>query len=101
MSRPSLDWSDPIAVSTWLAGLRLAFNDADAVAIDMLRPPLERELGPVLHTKNYEDRATRSSRRSRSPRPPSPSLERTAAEPAGSTERDRHPAAPRPSTPWR
>jgi hypothetical protein len=53
VSCPSLDWSDPIAVSKWLAGLRLAFNDADAVALDMLRPPRVRELGPALHAKNY------------------------------------------------
>ena len=53
MSRPSLDWSDPIAVSRWLAGLRLAFNDADAAALDMLKPPRSRELGPVLHAANY------------------------------------------------
>ncbi len=53
MSRPSLDWSDPIAVSKWLAGLRLAFNDADAAALDMLRPPRARELGPALHAANY------------------------------------------------
>ncbi len=59
MSRPSLDWSDPIAVSKWLAGLRGAFNDADAVALDMLRAPRARELGPALHAKNYgEARAT-------------------------------------------
>jgi hypothetical protein len=53
VSRASLDWSDPIAVSRWLAGLRLAFNDADAVTQDMLRPPRSRELGPALHAHNY------------------------------------------------
>jgi hypothetical protein len=53
VSRPSLDWSDPIAVSRWLAGLRLAFNDADAAALDMLRLPRARELGPALHAANY------------------------------------------------
>ena len=53
MPRPALDWSDPIAVSKWLAGLRLAFNDADAAALDMLRPPRARELGPALHAANY------------------------------------------------
>lgn len=55
MSRPSLDWSDPAAVSVWLAGLRLSFNDADAAALDMLRPPRARELGPALHAKNYSE----------------------------------------------
>ena len=53
MSRASLDWSDPIEVSKWLAGLRLSFNDADAVAEDMLLPPRQRELGPTLHATNY------------------------------------------------
>jgi hypothetical protein len=53
VSRRSLDWSDPIEVSKWLAGLRLALNDADAAALDMLRPPRARELGPALHAANY------------------------------------------------
>lgn len=53
MSRPSLDWNDPIAVSRWLAGLRLAWNDADAVTRDMLRPERRRELGQRLHAENY------------------------------------------------
>jgi hypothetical protein len=55
MSRASLDWSDPIAVSEWLTGLRLSFNDADAVALDMLRPARSRELGPALHRDKYRD----------------------------------------------
>jgi hypothetical protein len=55
VSRPSLDWSDRIAVSKWLAGLRVSFDDLDAVASDMLRPPRERQLGPALHAKNYGD----------------------------------------------
>lgn len=53
MSRDALDWNDPIAVSKWLAGLRLSWNDADAAALDMLKPPRSRELGPALHAKNY------------------------------------------------
>src|SRR5215475_4517463 len=53
VSRSSLDWSDAIAVSKWLTGLQLAFNDADAVALDMLKPPRQRELGPVIHLQNY------------------------------------------------
>jgi hypothetical protein len=55
MSRPSLDWHDTAAVSQWLGALRVSLKDADAVARDMLRPPQERELGPVLHAKNYGD----------------------------------------------
>jgi len=53
VSRPSLDWSDPVAVSRWLGGLRVSFNDADAVTRDMLRPAHRRELGPALHAANY------------------------------------------------
>lgn len=53
MSRPSLDWSDATEVSIWLAGLRQSFADADATALDMLRPPRSRELGPMLHEQKY------------------------------------------------
>jgi hypothetical protein len=53
VSRPALDWSDPVEVSKWLAGLRLSWNDADAAALDMLRPARQRELGPALHAQNY------------------------------------------------
>jgi hypothetical protein len=42
-----------MAFSRWLAGLRSAFADADAVAVDMLRPPRARELGPALAARNY------------------------------------------------
>jgi hypothetical protein len=55
MSRASLDWNDPVAVAGWLGTLRVSLNDAHAVAQDMLRQPCERELGPVLHAKNYGD----------------------------------------------
>jgi hypothetical protein len=55
VSRPSLDWSDPEAVSKWLAGLRLSFGDADAVTRDMLRPLRQRELGRILHRTNYRE----------------------------------------------
>jgi hypothetical protein len=53
VSRASLDLSDPVAFSRWLAGLRSAFADADAVALDMLRPTRARELGPALAARNY------------------------------------------------
>jgi hypothetical protein len=55
MSHASLDGSDPIAVTKWLEGLRSAFNDADAVALDKLRPPRDRKLGPAVHAKNDEE----------------------------------------------
>lgn len=53
MSRPSLDWSDPIAVSRWLARLRLAVHAADAVVQDMFRPRWSREFEPALHAHSY------------------------------------------------
>lgn len=34
-----------------LVDLRVAVDDADAVAEDMLRTPRQRELGPALHRK--------------------------------------------------
>jgi len=53
VSRASLDFTDPAAVARWLAGLRSSFNDLDAAALDMLRAPRDRELGPALHAAHY------------------------------------------------
>jgi hypothetical protein len=50
-----LDFAEPAAVRHWLADLRLAFDDADAVTTDALRPVHRRELGRVLHRTNYRD----------------------------------------------
>jgi hypothetical protein len=33
----------------------VSFNDADVTALDMLRPPRARELGPALHAKHYRE----------------------------------------------
>ncbi|MFT3766339.1 MAG: hypothetical protein QM820_12635 [Minicystis sp.] len=55
MSHAHLDWKDEAAVQRWLADLRIALDDIDAVAADMLRPPDERELGPVKHRELYGD----------------------------------------------
>lgn len=49
-----LDWSDAVEVSLWIDGLRASFADLDATASDMLRAPRKRELGPALHSRNYE-----------------------------------------------
>ncbi|MFT3768451.1 MAG: hypothetical protein QM820_23630 [Minicystis sp.] len=38
-----------------LLDLRVAVDDADTVAADMLRPPRRRELGPVLHRVQYRE----------------------------------------------
>jgi hypothetical protein len=48
-----LDWKHRDAVDSWLDALRESFEDLDAVASDMLRPPRKRELGPALHAEHY------------------------------------------------
>jgi hypothetical protein len=58
MSRGSLDWSDPLAVSQWLGALRVTLGDHLAVVDDMLRPPRERALGPALHRERVGETAT-------------------------------------------
>ena len=55
MSHPALDWNDRAAVSQCLSKLWASMKDANAVTQDLLRPPRERELGPVLHAQNYGD----------------------------------------------
>ncbi len=50
-----LDWTQPIQVTIWLVGLRLAFDDADGAALDMLRPPRSRHLGPRQHRRLYRE----------------------------------------------
>jgi hypothetical protein len=50
-----LDFLDTAAVAAWLSGLKQSFDDLDGAASDMLRPPEQRELGPVLHTKHYTE----------------------------------------------
>ena len=57
MSR--LDWADRVAVSEWLRGLNEAWMDADAVSVDMLRGPRDRQLGPVLHSEKYREARTK------------------------------------------
>jgi hypothetical protein len=55
VTRRSLDPKDPRAFSEWFGKLKVSLNDAHAVSLDMLRAPQQRELGPVLHAKNYGD----------------------------------------------
>jgi len=57
VTRASLNWSDPLAVSKWLGALRETIDDAAAVTEDMLRPPRDRELGPAIH----RERATETT----------------------------------------
>ncbi len=46
---------DPADLRRSLVDLRIAFEDADAVTRDMLRPPRLRELGPALHSRQYRE----------------------------------------------
>jgi hypothetical protein len=55
VSRHALDWSDPAAVRRFIVDMRVALDDADAVTRDALRPLSKRELGRVLHCKNYRE----------------------------------------------
>ena len=48
-TRPHLDWTNPVAVRTWLAAMCTAQADLLAVLEDLLRPPRQRELGHVKH----------------------------------------------------
>ncbi|MFT3769373.1 MAG: hypothetical protein QM820_28380 [Minicystis sp.] len=38
-----------------LLDLRVTVDDVDTLAADMLRPPRQRELGPVLHRVQYRE----------------------------------------------
>jgi hypothetical protein len=49
-----LTFTDPAEARAWLEGLRVSFDDMDAVVADMLRPPRSRELGPVTHAAHYK-----------------------------------------------
>ncbi len=40
---------------TALSTLKEAFKDADAITVDMLRPPRKRELGPIIAERNYQE----------------------------------------------
>jgi hypothetical protein len=55
VSRRCLDWNDATEVKLWLAGLWSAFEDADAIALDMLKPARARQLGPALHAQKYAE----------------------------------------------
>jgi hypothetical protein len=53
-----IDFADAAMVRAWLADLRARVGDVDAVVRDMLAPPWQRELGPVLHAATYKDART-------------------------------------------
>ena len=49
------DWTDEVFRTRLFTDLRTKVADMNAAARDMLRPPRERELGPVKHRELYED----------------------------------------------
>jgi hypothetical protein len=54
VTRP-FDWHDADDVRRLVLDLRVAFDDVNAIVADLLRPPRERELGPVLHRDGYQE----------------------------------------------
>ena len=64
-----LDWTDPRAVVAWLGEVRVAVDDANGVALDMLRTPRKRDLGHREHARLHrEAREARFPPRLRHPR---------------------------------
>ncbi len=57
MSTGRLDFGDAAALRQWFADLRVAIDDAGAVAEDALRPFRQRDLGPREHRRLYQDAA--------------------------------------------
>jgi hypothetical protein len=55
VSADRLDFTNPAAVRAWLVDLRVAVDDAGAVAEDMLRPARKRALGQTEHARLYGD----------------------------------------------
>ena len=48
-----LTFDNPAEARAWLEGLRVSFEDIDAVVVDMLAPVRKRRLGPVTHAEHY------------------------------------------------
>ncbi len=60
MSAPAkLDWTDPAAVMSWLGALRVAVDDANGVALDMLHTPRRRDLGHREHVRLHREARTK------------------------------------------
>jgi hypothetical protein len=54
-----LDWNDAESVRRFLADLRVAVLDADAVTRDMLRRPSRRKLGPAKCRRLHKEAAAK------------------------------------------
>jgi hypothetical protein len=48
-----LTFEDPADARAWLEGLRVSFEDIDAVVADMLAPMRKRRLGHATHAEHY------------------------------------------------
>ena len=55
LTGPGIVSINPHNLRRALTDIRSAFKDADCLMEDMLRPPNDRDLGPVLHRQNYAD----------------------------------------------
>ncbi len=84
MSGPQrLDFANPVAVRCFIVDLRVAVDDADAITRDALRPLARRELGRVLHRRNYGEARDRIVALLDYATPPPSSSEPEPSEPAG------------------
>ena len=60
MSAPNkLDWTDARAVMSWLGAVRVAVDDANGVALDLLRPHRRRDLGHREHARLHREARTK------------------------------------------
>ncbi len=59
MTAPRLDWTDATEVMIWLGALRVAVEDANGVALDMLRTPRRRDLGHREHARLHKEARTK------------------------------------------
>lgn len=53
MSR--LDFADPAALRAWFVDMRVALDDANGVALDLLRKPRRRDLGHREHARLHRE----------------------------------------------
>ena len=83
-ARPKLDWTQRIQVALWLSCLRIAFDDADAVTLDMLRPPSRRKLGTREHRRLYREARAQILQAIEYATPDVPEPEPERGDPAGS-----------------
>ncbi len=81
--RDRLDHGDAAAVRAWIVDLRVAVDDADGVTRDALRPLGKRELGRILHRRNYREARRRIVSLLDFATPPAPDGGTQPGDPAG------------------